>query len=454
MSTDSLQALDAERHVLGALILDSRRLPDVAEQLTPGHFANRHHQAIYAAMLGMLDAGDAIDVVTVSDRLERQGRLDEVGGLAYVGTLARSVVSTANVLAYAGLLRDKAVDRLLQRVGAEIATLAERDGSAPEKVDRAGEILLTLNRECGSGELIPIAEILGRVVDDVERRFEQQGRITGEPTGYAALDARWDGLNAGDLIVLAARPSMGKTALSLNIACHAARLRPVAVFELEMPDVQLVKRLLSASGQVPYSRVKRGDLQEFEWPRLTAAIGDVNQRRLFIDDRPGQTLSRIRTMARQVKRQQRDLALVVVDYLQIMDDEARRQENRVQAIQRITTGFKSLAKELECPVMLLSQLSRETEKRQNKRPQLSDLRDSGSIEQDADIVALLHRADYYRDDVEEHDHLCEVITAKNRNGETGSDFLEWQGAFQRFVSTDRYPDPDTTRDSGRRGFDG
>jgi len=444
-------AFDAEQQVLGSLMLDTRRLPDVAEMLSPGHLANRHHQRIYRAILALYDAGEPIDVVTVADRLERTGHLEAVGGLAYVGQLAQAVAATANVTAYAQAVAEKSLNRALKRAGAEIAQLVEEDCPLAQKLDRASEILLSLGRDAERGDLTPIGDILARVIDDIERRFEQQGRITGDPTGFEALDERWDGLNPGDLIVLAARPAMGKTALAMNIAAHVARSRPVAVFELEMPGEQLAKRQISAAGTLPFRKVKRGALTETDWPKLTAAIGEVHGCQLFIDDRAAQTLSRIRTFARKVRRQQRDLGLIVVDYLQIMDDEARRGENRTLAIQRITMGFKALAKELACPVLLLSQLSRETEKRSTKKPQLSDLRDSGSIEQDSDIVALMHRADVYRPDDEPLDHLCEVITAKNRNGETGSDFLEWQGEFQRFVPTHRTPDTRTTRPAKSRG---
>lgn len=444
--------MQPEQQVIGSLMLDTRRLPDVAEILTPEQFSNRHHATIYGSILELHDAGEPVDVTTVADRLERTGRLDSVGGLAYIGRLAQHVTATANVLTHARSVADRAIDRALQRAGADISKLVEQDVPPAQKIDLAGEILNTLSRSAESGEIQPITDVVSAAIDEIELRFEAGGKIPGELTGFSAIDERWDGLIPGDLIVLAARPSMGKTALAINIAAHVAQTRPVAVFELEMPGKTLVQRIMSAAGQVPFKKIKRGDLHDYDWPKLTVATAKINKLKLYIDDRAGLTLSQIRTYARKVKRQQRDIGLVVVDYLQIMDDEQKRQDNRSLSLQRITTGLKGLAKELDCAVIVLSQLSRANEQRANKRPRLSDLRESGAIEQDADVVAFIHREDVYRDDDEQPDDLAEIITAKARNTETGTDILEWRGEFQQFMSTDRTPSPQRRKKPEARGI--
>ena len=447
-------SVQSEQAVIGALIIDGKAWDSVEGILTADDFYRADHRVIFAAQMELGSQNKPIDVVTVSDLLEARGQLEQAGGLAYLGAIARDTPSSAAVKQYAQIVRDKAVLRRLIAVGSQIASDAWDAGeeSIDAVVDKAQSSVMTV-ADTASEEPQLIATHLRAFVDEMERRNERGGELIGLSTGLIDLDAKTYGLQPGDLIILAARPSMGKTALASNIAEHAAlNGKAVAMFSAEMPTQQLVERMTSSLGRIPFAEIRSGALTEEHWLEFAAATHRMKGMRLVIDDGSAPSVSDVRSRSRRVKREY-GLDLIVVDYLQLMRGTG---DNRTQEIGSISRGLKGIAKELGVPVIALSQLNRGLESRNNKRPKLSDLRDSGEIEQDADHVWFLYRDEIYDEDTTRKG-CAELIIAKQRNGELGLIGLAAKLDHMRFESLDG-PLPELRKDSTstpmRGGFRG
>lgn len=428
--------IDAEQAVLGAILLDGEALIRVSAILTADDFYHEGHREIYRAALNLHDRGDAVDLVTVIEELRRAGTLDKIGGAAYVASLADLVPTTANVEYYARIVQEKALLRTLIRVAARIAEMGyEENESAARLVDQAEQMILELGAQRAPGVFTAIKDILAETWERIEQVYEH-GRISGIPTGFVDLDRVLSGFQPADLIILAARPSMGKTSLAMSIAHQVARHQglPVGIFSLEMSKEQLVQRLLCAEAMVDQYRLRTGLLREEDWERLTEAAATLARLPIYIDDTAACSVREMRAKTRRLKAEV-GLGLVIVDYLQLMQPN-RRAENRQQEIAQISRALKGLAKELNVPVLALSQLSRAVEQRQNKRPQLADLRESGSLEQDADVVMFIYRDEYYRPDTDKRG-IAEIIVAKQRNGPVGVVEMGFLKEFTRFVNLAR-----------------
>ncbi len=433
-------SIEAESSVLGGLLLDNGAWDRIADLLNDSDFYRYEHRLVFSAIASLVNASRAADVITVHDQLQSLGKAEEVGGLGYLNALAQYVPSASNIRRYAEIVRERSILRKLVSASDEISTAAFNPqgkgvdqilDEAEQKIFHIGEEGSRMKQGFQSMESL-VVQLLGRV----EEMSNSPNDITGVPTGYYDLDRMTSGLQAGDLIVLAARPSMGKTALAINIAEHVALNEglPVAVFSMEMGASQLAVRIVGSIGRIDQGRLRTGKLQDEEWPRLTEAIEKLRNVSLHIDETPGLTTSELRANARRLARQCGRLGLIVVDYLQLMSVSAgMSDENRATAIGEISRGLKMLAKELQCPVIALSQLSRGVESRTDKRPMLSDLRESGAIEQDADVVMFIYRDDYYNKDSKEP-NVAEVIISKQRNGPTGTAKLAFMKNLTRFES--------------------
>jgi replicative DNA helicase len=442
--------LGAEQSVLGGLMLDPSRADDVFELLPVEALYHPAHAAIYRAIRAQVESLQPIDVVTLSEAMEQAGTLDSVGGLPALARMVQDTPTAVNILGYARIVREAAQARELIRRGGEIVALGfSRDEPIAARVDAAQELLSGLGEARGTEGLVPVADALAGFVDALEARFNAGGRIVGLPTGLADLDRLTAGLHPGNLIVIAGRPSMGKTTLAMGIAEHCAvRLgKPAAVFSLEMGREELLGRMVASLGRVELSHIRDGQLQDEEWPRLTHALQALKTAPLWIDDSPGLSAHQIRSRARKLHRR-RELGVIVVDYLQLMSG-GYRQGNRVEEITEISRSLKCLAKELSVPVIALSQLNRKCEDRPNKRPLLSDLRESGSIEQDADLVAFIYRDEMYYEDSPDKG-TAEIIIRKQRNGDVGIVRCVFQGRHNRFadLASDWRPDPRPSRSMG------
>ncbi|MDI3538426.1 MAG: replicative helicase [Bacillota bacterium] len=412
-------SLEAEQSVLGAMLLDAEAVYTAAEILRPEDFYQENHQHIFRIMTELSSRGVSCDLVTVSEALRQEGRLEAVGGIAYLSDLAASVPSTANAEHYARIVAEKSLLRQLIRAANKII---EESYSAAEEaaaiLDDAERAILNVAQRRSGQELVHVREALVEAYDRIEYLAQNQGVVPGLSTGFRDLDRLTSGLQPADFIVVAARPSMGKTSFCLNIAQHVAAVekRPVALFSLEMSREQLVQRLLAAEARIPGQKLRTGALDEEDWPRLVAAMGRLAELPIFIDDSPAMTVMEIRAKARRLVAEQGP-GLIIIDYLQLIQGTGRS-ENRQQEISEISRSLKALAREVKSPVVALSQLSRAVEQRQDKRPVLSDLRESGAIEQDADLVAFIYRDEYYNPDTEKKG-IAEVIISKQRNGPTG-----------------------------------
>ena len=434
-------SIEAESSVLGGLLLDNSAWDRVGDLLTDGDFYRYEHRLIYAAVGGLINATRPADVITVYEQLQNLGKAEEIGGLSYLNSLAQYVPSASNIRRYAEIVRERSILRKLVRASDEIATNAfNTQGKAVDKIlDEAEQKIFNIGEEGSRMKqgFQGMDSLVVQLLDRVQEMADNPNDITGVPTGFYDLDRMTSGFQAGDMIVLAARPSMGKTALAINIAEHVALHEelPVAVFSMEMGASQLAVRIVGSIGRIDQMHLRTGKLTDSEWPRLTEAIEKLRNISLHIDETPGLTVSELRANARRLARQcGGKLGMIVVDYLQLMNvSSSMSDENRATAVGEISRGLKMLAKELGCPVMALSQLSRGVESRTDKRPMMSDLRESGAIEQDADVIMFIYRDDYYNKESKEPG-VAEIIISKQRNGPTGTVKLAFLKELTRFES--------------------
>ncbi|MEY2618756.1 MAG: replicative helicase [Pseudomonadota bacterium] len=434
-------SLEAESSVLGGLLLDNQAWDRVADLLSAGDFYRYEHRLIFQAVHTLIDGNKPADVITVFEALQSLGQADEVGGLTYLNSLAQYVPSAANIRRYAEIVRERGILRKLVSASDEIATAAFNPQGKPVDIilDEAEAKIFNIGEEGSRMKegFQDMSSLVVELMDRVQEMADNPNDITGVPTGFYDLDRMTSGLQGGDLIILAARPSMGKTSLAINIAEHVALYEelPVAVFSMEMGAAQLAVRIVGSIGRIDQGHLRTGKLTDEEWPRLTEAIEKLRNIALHIDETPGLTVSQLRTNARRLARQcGGKLGLIVVDYLQLMSvSSGMSDENRATAVGEISRGLKMLAKELGCPVIALSQLSRGVESRPDKRPMMSDLRESGAIEQDADVIMFIYRDDYYHKDSKEPG-VAEVIISKQRNGPTGTAKLAFLKPLTKFES--------------------
>ena len=426
-------SVESEQSILGSIILDKEAIITVAETIQPMDFYKEAHKIIYESMLKLNSNNEPIDLITLIEELRKEGHLDSIGGISYLTSLSTIVPTTSNVKYYANIVKEKSVMRQLIKASNEIINLGyDASTDVQEILDKAEKNIFDISQEKSGDDIQPINVVLQDTFEMIEKLCTDKIEVTGITTGFADLNKKINGLQRTDLILLAARPAMGKTAFSLNLVQNAALKgdASVAVFSLEMSKEQLVQRMLSAQSNVELSKIKTGNLGESDWPRIIDGMAVLSEANIFIDDTPGIKISEIRSKCRRLKIE-KGLDLILIDYLQLMEGEGKN-ENRQQEIAKISRSLKILAKELDCPVVALSQLSRSPELRKDHRPILSDLRESGSIEQDADIVMFLYRDEYYHDDSEKK-NIGEVIIAKNRHGETGNVELVWFGQVQKFA---------------------
>lgn len=436
------QNIEAEQAVLGAIFLEPAALTLASEILIPEDFYRASHQKIFNAMLKLNDEGKVVDLVTVTEELAAAKLIEDTGGVSYLSELAGSVPTAANIEYYARIVEEKSLLRRLIRTATEIAS----DGYAREDevealLSEAEKNILAVAQRKNAGAFHNIKDVLVRTYDNIEQMHQNAGEITGLETGFIELDRMTAGFQRNDLIIVGARPSVGKTAFALNVAQNVAQKtgENIAIFSLEMGAEQLVMRLLCAEGNIDAQRLRTGTLTDDDWGKLTMAMGSLSNTGIFIDDTPGVRISDIRSKCRRLK-QEHGLGMILIDYLQLILGSGRSGENRQQEVSEISRSLKQLARELQVPVIALSQLSRGVEQRQDKRPMMSDIRESGSIEQDADIVAFLYRDDYY-DKESENKNIIEIIIAKQRNGPTGTVSLAFVKEYNKFVNLETRYDP-------------
>ena len=440
-------SIEAESSVLGGLLLDNGAWDRMGDLLVDGDFYRHEHKLIYAAVGGLINASKPADVITVYEQLQNIGKADEIGGLVYLNSLAQYVPSASNIRRYAEIVRERSILRKLVSAADEIATNAfNPQGKAVDKIlDEAEQKIFNIGEEGTRMKqgFQSMDALVVELLDRVTEMAENPNDVTGVRTGFHDFDKMTSGLQPGDMIVLAARPSMGKTSIAINIAEHVALEEglPVAVFSMEMGASQLAVRIVGSIGRVNQGNLRTGKLTDDEWPRLTEAIEKLRTVSLHIDETPGLSTSELRANARRLARQYGRLGLIVVDYLQLMSTSSSGDENRATAVGEISRGLKMLAKELKCPVIALSQLSRGVESRTDKRPMMSDLRESGAIEQDADIIMFIYRDDYYNKESKEPG-VAEVIISKHRNGPTGTIKLAFLKPITKFENLVGYSNGD------------
>ena len=426
---------EAEESVLGAVLLSEEAVNEVMDRIHPEDFYVPAHQAIFESMRELFDSNQPIDAVTVSEVLRRKGELEKVGGVAYLARLVDIVPSTSNVVYYAGIVEEHAKRRELIRAGGAVVDVAfDIDEEIALVLDRAEQAVLSVAERRASQTLLEIGPMFSEILERIEALEEKGSDLTGLSTGYVDLDRKLAGLQPANLVVVAARPAMGKSSLAVGIAINVAQTgEPVALFSLEMSKEEIVQRILSSVGRVDSMKLRSGQLGPL-WQRVVDAAGKMYKAPIYIDDSPIVTVTDIRAKCRRLKRKH-GLSLVVVDYLQLM--EASTRENRQQEISEITRNLKNLARELEVPILAVSQLNRSLEAREDKRPRLSDLRESGAIEQDADVVMFIYRHEYYHPEDQEKRGIAEVIVAKHRAGSTGPIEMTFQPEFTRFANLGR-----------------
>lgn len=429
---------EAEKSVLGAILLDKEALFDVMEILKDEDFYSGAHKEIFMVAGDLFRRNEPVDTLTVTEELRKRKSLEMVGGRAYVAFLSTAVPSSANAASYARIISEKAILRRLISVASDIIEKSYQEKIDPEVIlDQAERSIFEIAQAKQKKDFEPLKNILWKNIQTIDEMAQKEGNLTGLTTGFVDLDEKTSGLQRSDLIILAARPAMGKTAFALNVAQQAA-IRSgakVLIFSLEMAREQLGQRMLSMESRVEMQKLRTGNVDRTDWDNIHLALDKLSQADIFIDDTPGVSIMEIRNKCRRLKAE-KGLDLVVIDYLQLMASDGRS-ESRQQEVSAISRFLKLLAREMDCPVIVLSQLSRAVESRTPKTPQLSDLRESGSIEQDADIVVFLYRDEYYNPDTTERPNVCDVIIAKQRSGSTGTVELTWLGKYTRFADKSR-----------------
>jgi len=433
---------EAEQAVIGSMLTDKDAIISAIEILKEEDFYREDNKTIYGAILNLYNRSEPIDIITLKAELSSLGKLEAVGGLEYLAELPDKVPTTANVDKYIKIVEEKSMLRSLLKTANEIISLSyDETQDVDDIMEQAEKRIFNTIQSRNQKGYSSIKDILVDTFTELEQLYNQKQHITGVPTGFADLDYKTAGLHNSDLVLVAARPAMGKSAFALNIASYAATRAnvPVAIFSLEMSKEQMVNRILCSEAMVDSNKVRTGKIDDDEWGKLAEASGILSEAKIFVDDTPGISITEIRAKCRKLKLEQ-DIGLVVIDYLQLVQGSSRRASgSREQEIAEISRSLKILAKEINVPVIALSQLSRAPEQRPDHRPMLSDLRESGSIEQDADIVMFLYRDDYYNEDSEKKD-VAEVIIAKHRAGSTGTVELRWFGNYTKFANIEKYRD--------------
>ncbi|MBB1485244.1 replicative DNA helicase [Oceanospirillum sediminis] len=429
-------SLEAERSVLGGMLLDNEAWDGVAERITANDFYRKDHQLIFMAMEGLAEKAQPFDVVTISEILDQKNELEQIGGLAYLAELARNTPSASNIVAYAEIVRERSTLRQLIRASNKIAenSFDTQGRTSDELLNEAERLVFEISEsrpKFGGPE--GMVSILKKTVEKIDELYKLDSAMTGISTGFKDLDGMTSGLQPSDLVIVAGRPSMGKTTFAMNIVENVAlsQDKVVVVFSMEMPNDSLMLRMLSSLGRIDQSKVRTGKLGDEDWPRLMSAVNLLQERPMFIDDTPALTPNEMRSRVRRLYRENGDIGLVMIDYLQLMRVPGLS-DNRTAEISEISRSLKALAKEFNCPVIALSQLNRSLEQRPNKRPVMSDLRESGAIEQDADVIAFIYRDEVYNKEDENNKGLAEVIIGKQRNGPIGTVHLAFRGQFTRF----------------------
>lgn len=432
---------EAEQAVLGSMLTDVDAVVDAIEILKPEDFYREDNKNIYEAMLNLYGKAEPIDVITVKSELTSMGKFEVVGGLEYLATLPDKVPTTTNAIKYIHIVEEKSILRKLIKTANDLISLGYAQNEDIDVIiEQAEKKIFDMMQGKNQKGYTALKDILVESFAEIEKLYNQKEAITGIPTGFADLDYKTAGLHKSDLILIAARPAMGKSAFALNIATNAAinAKVPVIIFNLEMSKSQLVNRMLCSEAMVDSNKIRTGKMDEEDWVKLATALGPLSEAPIYIDDTPGITVSEIRAKCRKLKLE-KDIGLVVIDYLQLIQGSGKKNASREQEISEISRSLKILAKELDIPVVALSQLSRAAEQRADHRPMLSDLRESGAIEQDADIVMFLYRDDYYNPDTEKK-NIAEIILAKHRAGSTGTIELLWLGNYTKFANIEKYRD--------------
>lgn len=430
--------LEAEQAVIGSMLTDKDAVVSSIEILKEEDFYREDNKAIYSAILNLYNRAEPIDIITVKSELESMGKFEQVGGLEYLAELPEKVPTTANAIKYIKIVEEKAILRNLIKTANEIIELGYDPTEDVEDImESAEKKIFNIMQDKNQKGYTPIKDVLVESFTQLEELYNRKQHITGVPTGFSELDYKTAGFHGSDLILIAARPAMGKSAFALNIATNAAikSNTPVAIFSLEMSKEQMVNRILCSEAMVDSNKVRTGKLEEDDWVKLAGAIGPLSESEIYIDDTPGISVMEIRAKCRKLKLE-KNIGMVVIDYLQLVQGSNKRNGSREQEISEISRSLKILAKEIDVPVVALSQLSRAVEQRPDHRPMLSDLRESGAIEQDADIVMFLYRDDYYNQESEKKD-IAEVIIAKHRGGSTGTVDLLWLGSYTKFVNLEK-----------------
>lgn len=433
------QSLDAEKSLLGAVLIDDETLSEVSEFVTTADFYDKRHGIIYGAMMRLYEKHKPVDLLTLTDELKRKKEIETIGGSAYLTELTTYVPTAANAGSYAEIVAQKAVRRRLIRASGDISELGyDEETTTQELLEKAEAELFSVSDQSLKQDVISLESILTESFDRMEELHKNKGQIRGVRTGYRDLDNMTAGLQRSDLIILAARPAMGKTTLVTNLAYNVATIakQPVLFFSLEMSKEQLVDRMLADASGVDAWNIRTGNLSDEDFSKLSEAMGEMAEAPIFIDDQPGLTVLEMRTKARRLHHEN-PLGLIIIDYLQLMQSSGRSDGNRVQEVSEISRGLKLIARELNVPLIALSQLSRSVESRSPQIPQLSDLRESGSIEQDADIVSFIYRPGYYEPDNPEFENITDLIIAKHRNGPVGKVQLYFHPERLRFMSLDK-----------------
>lgn len=430
--------IEAEQAILGSMLIDKDAVINAIEVLKEEDFYREDNKTIYSAMLSLYARSEPIDIITVKSELTQIGKFETVGGLEYLASLPDKVPVVSNIENYIQIVEEKSILRKLIKASNEISQMGYEQTEETERImDVAEKKIFDIMQNRNTKGYTPIKEVLINAIDELEKLYNHKGGITGIATGFIDLDRITAGLHNSDLVLIAARPAMGKSAFALNIASHVAIREkvPVAVFNLEMSKEQLGSRILCSEAMVDSNKVRTGNIEEEDWIKLVSAVGPLSEAEIYIDDTPGISISEIRAKCRKMKLE-RNIGLIIIDYLQLIQGTGKKNASREQEISEISRSLKILAKELDVPVIALSQLSRAAEQRTDHKPMLSDLRESGAIEQDADIVMFIYREDYYNPDTERK-NIAEIILAKHRAGATGTVELMWLGSYTKFVNLAR-----------------